>query len=244
MAWSKTAWMLCNNETRKKATRHCSPMCLCSPLASEFKWREKKVHENLFGVVLEQLGELIWAICSREMDTLQQGSGRKKVKKKKKKECVWWCITYVWYHFVLLIWILQCFFLNSWIIYYCVLTQLVPDVDKMHHHTLFFSLFVEPRRLVICGGPALLWWSSCDWSGEFHLHGNHLLEEAGLRRTWIHPEAGSHRQPPPAVLQLSPWKEASDQAFPHLQGHGGLFLNYTFGYFHSCCTIPVADRTC
>lgn len=138
------------------------------------------------------------------------------------------------------------FFLNSRIIYYRVLTQLVPDVDKMHHHTLFFSLFSEPRRLVICGGPALLWWSSCDWSEEFHLHGNHLLEEAGLR-TLIHPEAGSHRQPSPAVLQLSPWKEASESGLPHLQEHGGLLKKkyiYTFGYFHSCCTIPVADRTC
>lgn len=86
----KTAWMFKKKKqtmklVKKKGDRHCSPMCLCWPLASEFKWREKKAHENLFGVVLEQLGELIWAICSREMDTLQQGSGRKKVKKKKKK---------------------------------------------------------------------------------------------------------------------------------------------------------------
>lgn len=232
---------------KKKGDRHCSPMCLCWPLASEFKWREKKAHENLFGVVLEQLGELIWAICSREMDTLQQGSGRKKVKKKEEKKKNVFDDVSRMFDTILYYWYGSCsvFFLNSWIIYYRVLTQLVPDVDKMHHHTLFFSLFLEPRRLVICGGAALLWWSSCDWSREFHFHGNHLLEEAGLRRTWIHPQAGSHRQPSPAVLQLSPWKEASESGLSPPPGTPRSFFNkYTFGYFHSCCTIPVADRTC
>lgn len=167
-------------------------------------------------------------------------------KKKEKKKNVFDDVSRM-FDTILYYWYGSCsvFFLNSWIIYYRVLTQLVPDVDKMHHHTLFFSLFLEPRRLVICGGAALLWWSSCDWSREFHFHGNHLLEEAGLRRTWIHPKAGSHRQPSPAVLQLSPWKEASESGLSPPPGTPRSFFNkYTFGYFHSCCTIPVADRTC
>lgn len=51
----KTAWMFKKKKKSwKKASGIVAPMCLRLPLASEFKYRKKKTHENLFGVDLEQ----------------------------------------------------------------------------------------------------------------------------------------------------------------------------------------------
>lgn len=68
---------------------------------------------------------MYWSLSNEATNFGVVGRAKKK-KKMKKKECVWWkcCIMYVWYHFVLLIGIIDMIlakcFLNNWIIYYCL----------------------------------------------------------------------------------------------------------------------------
>lgn len=127
-----------------------------------------------------------WSLSNEATDSGSWEWKKKKQKRKKKKtktECVWrkCCIMYVWYHFVLLIWIIDMIlakcFLNNGIIYYCLCylsvsqtwTKKIPPP-----YFFFFFLFwtldgslaflpLSPlmKRLVMCRGPR---WRNRIWS--------------------------------------------------------------------------------
>lgn len=108
-----------------------------------------------------------WSLSNEATDS---GGGKKR--KKKTTECVWWrcCIMYVWYHFVLLIWIIDMIlakcFLNNWIIYYCLCYLSVSQTwtkSPLFILSLFFGTFSGSqafclgapiwRDLLMCCGP-------------------------------------------------------------------------------------------
>ncbi len=112
-------------------------------------------------------------------------------KKRKNTECVWWkcCIMYVWYHFVLLIWIIDMIlakcFLNNWIIYYrlCYLSvsqtwtksETPPFTRDSQWVMGLLPLSPHMKRLVICCGPR---WRNRLWSWTKRKHKDLCFTEA------------------------------------------------------------------
>lgn len=95
-----------------------------------------------------------WSLSNEATDSGSWEWKKKQKKEKKKKtktECVWrkCCIMYVWYHFVLLIWIIDMIlakcFLNNGIIYYCLCYLSVSQTwtKKIPPPYFFFFFFLD-----------------------------------------------------------------------------------------------------
>lgn len=187
----KTAWMYKNKDKKKgeEATGIVAP-CACVCL---LHWNSsigrKKMHEN---------EGLMWIWCGNHLEGTEALMWAEKAlggKKTFKKMNVWRCITYVWYLFVLLIWILQCFLKQPNNLLRCLSARSQMRTVR-HNHTFVletpggssFTQAFDPRKRLFWGDgshpegpshtqPLPLEGATCDssWSRPFPSSGRFML---------------------------------------------------------------------